>query len=128
MNFAQYIKGVQHIGIPTADMDASKSFYEALGFETIFSCLNGDSRVCFFGRNGVVFEVYESGEAVGAKGAIDHISIDVSDIEAVYREVCEAGFRIVSCGIEQLPFFQNGVRFFIIEGPNAERVEFNQYL
>ncbi len=31
-------------------------------------------------------------------------------------------------GIHFLPFFDNGVKYFIIPGPNCENVEFNQYL
>ena len=27
-----------------------------------------------------------------------------------------------------LPFWENGVKFFTIEGPNKEKVEFSQYL
>ena len=30
--------------------------------------------------------------------------------------------------LQELPFFERGVRFFVITGPNGERVEFNQYL
>ena len=30
--------------------------------------------------------------------------------------------------IHFLPFWENGVKFFTIEGPNKEKVEFSQYL
>ena len=61
-------------------------------------------------------------------GAIDHIAIDVTDVEAAYALAQEQGLQIVSNGIEALPFWEKGVRFFIVLGPNQERVEFNQYL
>ena len=61
-------------------------------------------------------------------GAIDHIAIDVVDVEAAYRLAQEQGYQIVSNGVEFLPFWQKGVKFFILLGPNQERVEFNQYL
>ncbi len=126
-NITQYFLGVQHIGIPTNDMDATERFYTGLGFEKILDTVNAGDRVCFFKAGGVVFETYEAAAVAGCYGAIDHVSIDVSDVEAVYKNVTAEGFKVVTQGIEQLPFF-NGVRFFTIEGPNKEKVEFNQYL
>lgn len=73
-------------------------------------------------------EVYQNGEATMCSGAIDHIAIDVADVEAVYTLVEKLGYPVVSQGIESLPFWDRGVRYFIILGPNKERVEFNQYL
>ena len=32
--------------------------------------------------------------------------------------------KVLSNGIEELPFWEKGVAFFIIEGPNKERIEF----
>lgn len=61
-------------------------------------------------------------------GAIDHLAIDVTDVEAAYRLAQEQGYEIVSDGVEFLPFWNNGVKYFILLGPNRERIEFNQYL
>lgn len=61
-------------------------------------------------------------------GAIDHIALDVSDIEAAYALVQGLGYPVVSQGIESMNVWENGVRYFTILGPNQERVEFNQYL
>lgn len=128
MNIVKNIKGVQHIGLPTADMKATEEFYTSLGFENIFTTDLDGIKVCFFKMAGVVFETYESDAVAGCYGAIDHVSIDVDDVEAVYAEITAGGYKVVSNGIEQLPFFANGVRFFTIEGPNKEKLEFNQYL
>ncbi|MFR0790052.1 MAG: hypothetical protein ACLSHW_04940 [Lachnospiraceae bacterium] len=38
--------------------------------------------------------------------------------------ICEQGYKVLSNGIEELPFWEKGVAFFIIEGPNKERIEF----
>ena len=72
-------------------------------------------------------EVYETAEA-NPTGAIDHIAIDCQDIEGAYAYACQKGYKIVSEGIEALPFWENGVRFFIMEGPNNERIEIDQRL
>ena len=52
----------------------------------------------------------------------------MTDAEAAYALAKEQGYTVVSDGVEFLPFWENGVKFFILEGPNKERLEFNQYL
>lgn len=61
-------------------------------------------------------------------GAIDHIAIDVTDIEKAYEKICAMGLNTLKDEIHFLPFWDNGVRFFTTEGPNKERVEFSQFL
>ena len=61
-------------------------------------------------------------------GAIDHMAIDVKDIEKVYEMINQAGLNTTNDIVHFLPFWENGVKFFTIEGPNKEKVEFSQYL
>lgn len=122
--------GLQHVGLPTNDLKATIAFYESLGFETVYQVKNeaAGEDVAFLRLKNLTIEAYENGRAAMQSGAIDHIAIDVVDVEAAYRLAQEQGYRIVSNGVEFLPFWQNGVKFFILLGPNQERVEFNQYL
>ena len=122
--------GLQHVGLPTNDLKATIAFYESLGFETVYQVKNeaAGEDVAFLRLKNLTIEAYENGQAAMQSGAIDHIAIDVVDVEAAYRLAQEQGYRIVSNGVEFLPFWQNGVKFFILLGPNQERVEFNQYL
>ncbi len=122
--------GLQHVGLPTNDLKATIAFYESLGFETVYQVRNeaAGEDVAFLRLRNLTIEAYENGRAAMQSGAIDHIAIDVSDVEAAYRLAQEQGYQIVSNGVEFLPFWQNGVKFFILLGPNQERVEFNQYL
>ena len=128
MKLDNILTGVQHIGIPTADMAATEKFYLSLGFEKVFETMLGEQKVRFFSKNNVCFECYDSAEAAMKYGAVDHVSLNVTDVEEAYRQAVEGGCKVVSAGIEQLPFFSGGVRFFTIEGPNKEKIEFNQYL
>ena len=73
-NFAKHITGLQHIGLPTNDLEETVAFYEMLGFQVAFRTVN---------------------EAAGERMA---------------------------------PFWENGVKFFTVVGPNKEKVEFSQYL
>ena len=123
-----YATGIQHVGIPTKDMDATKKFYEDLGFEAAFETVNDEARVCFLKMYNLVLEVYESEDAAGKIGAIEHVAIDVTDIEQVYKEICDKNMNTLQDEIHFLPFWDNGVRFFTIKGPNEEKIEFSQFL
>lgn len=123
-----YATGIQHVGIPTKDMDATKKFYEDLGFEAAFETVNDEARVCFLKMYNLVMEVYESEDAAGKIGAIEHVAIDVTDIEQIYKEICDKNMNTLQDEIHFLPFWDNGVRFFTIKGPNEEKIEFSQFL
>lgn len=123
-----YATGIQHVGIPTKDMDATKKFYEDLGFEAAFETVNDEARVCFLKMYNLVMEVYESEDAAGKIGAIEHVAIDVTDIEQVYKEICDKNMNTLQDEIHFLPFWDNGVRFFTIKGPNEEKIDFSQFL
>lgn len=130
MELKNYSTGVQHIGIPTNDMESTVAFYHKLGFETAFETINkeADEKVVFLKLGTLVVEAYENRAAALTSGAIDHIALDVKDIEEIYKYVNEAGLNTTQDTIHFLPFWENGVRFFTIEGPNKEKVEFSQYL
>ncbi len=120
--------GLQHTGIPSGDLDRSCTFYTELGFEKVFQTVIGaGQRVAFMKFQDLMLELYE-GEPVRKAGAVDHIAVNCTDVEAAYALAEEKGYSIVSQGIEELPFWEKGVRFFTIEGPDREKIEFNQYL
>ena len=126
--FKRYFTGLQHIGIPTKDMEKTIAFYTGLGFTQTFRLQEGGLNVVFLESHGLVIEAY-AGDATEATGAIDHIALNVTDIEAVFQAVKENGYKLIdSQQIVTLPFFANGCSFFLIEGPNKERIEFNQIL
>ena len=130
MNLQDYATGIQHVGIPTNDMEATVSFYHQLGFETAFETINEetDEKVVFLKLYNLVVEAYENHQAKMKSGAIDHVAIDVKNIEETWKFVSEAGLNTTKDTIHSLPFWDNGVKFFTIEGPNQERIEFSQYL
>lgn len=123
-NFQENTTGIQHLGIPTTDFNATLSFYKSLGFKTTWS--NGE--VAFLQLGTLVIETYLADAAAMKNGAIDHVALNVKDIEAAWRDAQAAGYETVDTEINFLPFFEKGVRFFTILGPNREKVEFNQIL
>lgn len=130
MELKKLMNGIQHIGIPTNDIEATISFYEKLGFEVALRTVNeeADEKVAFLKLNTLVIETYENKAAKMEAGAIDHVAIDVTDVQKVYELIEEAGLNTIQDEIHFLPFWENGVKFFTIEGPNKEKVEFSQYL
>lgn len=128
MALTQYMTGVQHVGIPTNDIDTTIAFYESLGFRNVYRTVNGSEEVCFLRMGNLCIETYQNGKAALYAGAVDHIAIDVTDIDAAYQAVSELGCTFFEPGISSLPFWGNGIRYFIILGPNQEKLEFCQIL
>lgn len=128
MEIKKYLNGFGHIGIPVKDMDKTIEFYKSIGFEISYETMDGNDRVVFFKLGDLTLETFECNPVAMADGAVDHFAIDVNDVESIYAEVTKAGYEAVEGGIQFLPFFDNGVKFFTIKGPNAEKVEFSQIL
>ena len=76
MDLKNYSTGVQHIGIPTNDIDKTVEFYHKLGFETVFETVNeeADEKVVFLKLGTLVVETYENHAAKMEHGAIDHVA------------------------------------------------------
>lgn len=120
------IQGLQHIGIPTQKMEASIAFYEKLGFQLINEEEQSNGgMVAFMELKGLVVELWELDD-VRQVGAIDHIALDVIKIDELYQVVKSMPYPIISDGIESLHYWKKGIRFFIVEGPNQEKIEFCQ--
>lgn len=131
MNMASdYTTGLQHIGLPTNDLEKTVAFYEGLGFTVALRTKNeaANEPVAFLQLKNIVIETYENKAAAGAPGAIDHIALDVTDVDAVFELLRAQGCTLLDSGVQFLLFWERGVRFFTILGPNGEKVEFSQML
>jgi lactoylglutathione lyase len=133
------LRGLQHIGLPVTNLERSKAFYAGLGFEEAMRTdLPGASeavQVAMMQHEGLTIEMYqleqEERQAVAKRtdGHLDHIALDVMDIEQAYNDIRAAGLEILEENAPVfLPFWEHGVRFFTIRGPDGEKVEFNQIL
>lgn len=124
--------GLAHIGIPVKNAGRSFAFYKKLGFEEIFRADPAETGfpVIFAGHcGGLVLELYELPEqACGKSGAVNHFAIDTTDIRAAYDAARALGILPAGETIHSMPVFQNGVQFFMIDGPDGEKIEFNQKL
>jgi catechol 2,3-dioxygenase-like lactoylglutathione lyase family enzyme len=124
------VSGIQHVGIPTIDIDRTVDFYQGLGFDLAFSTTDdsGNLDVAFLKLKNLVIETYQEGTELSQTGSINHIAIDVNDVEEVFKKLEEKNYDILDEEINFLPFWQNGVKFFTIKGPNNEQIEFSEML
>lgn len=130
MEIKTKVMGIQHVGIPTNDIQKSISFYEGIGFETVWQTVNEQSNeaVVFLQLGNLVMEIYENRQAVMKAGAIDHIALDVTNIDTIFQYVQKRGYKMMDDKVQSLPFWEHGVKFFTIEGPNGEKIEFCEKL
>lgn len=130
MQIKENITGLQHIGLPTQEFQVTVDFYESLGFSEILRTEVNESHqpVSFLKNGNLVMEVYGCEKTSGETGAIDHIALDVKNIDAAYEAIKQMGLVLLEDQIGSLPFWENGIRFFTIVGPNGEKVEFCQRL
>ncbi len=126
MAFSGIATGLQHIGVPTNDIGKTIDFYTALGFEVAHRAENKGEKVAFLRLGDLMIETYQNGRATGEAGAVDHIAINVTDVGQARRIADGMGLEVIEEG--ELPFWENGVRYFTVLGPNKEKLEFNQYL
>lgn len=132
------IRGLQHLGLPVTDLERSKAFYGQFGFKVVMTAElpSGDDaiRVAMMAIDGPVIELYQlvgdERAAIGRRGDghIDHVALDVADIDRAFEEVRAAGLETLEDAPVYLPFWDKGVKYFNVRGPDGEKVEFNQVL
>jgi lactoylglutathione lyase len=124
------ITGLQHIGNPSPDIEKTIKFYTELGFKTINAehIPGTEKRVVFMKLKDVVMEIWEeqcSGTAAGTAG-IDHIAFNVTQIDKLFKTLKQKKLNIVDSEIKFLPYWESGIKYFIITGPDNQKIEFCQ--
>ena len=133
------LQGFQHLGLPVTNLEQSKAFYQSFGFVEAMRLdlppQDQPVRVAMLEKDNFTIELYqlsgqERDEIAGRHdGHIDHIALNVLDIDSAYAELKAAGFTILEQDAPVfLPFWAHGDKFFTVRGPDGEKVEFNQFL
>ena len=117
---------LQHSGMIAEDLDETIAFYtETLGFELAGVFHNGENRCAFLRYGHLTIETWEGDEAPLTTGAINHWALDVPDIEAAWENAKELGLDVKESEIQSIPsFWDKGIRYFNVWGPNRETIEF----
>lgn len=113
--------GIAHVSIPTDDPEATKAFYENLGFTRLV-----DGGVRGMLKCGTcVIEFYPRRQDEKPIGNIDHIAMTCDNLEEAYDEIITQGHTMISSGIESNEMFAPRTnRFFLFLGPSGEKIEF----
>ncbi|NLG23788.1 MAG: VOC family protein [Clostridiales bacterium] len=124
------IVGLAHIGIRVRDMEVSKKFYiDALGFELTDECQMGATKLAFLNIGDCKIELIQPADyAERVPGQIDHIAVEVTEIEPLVCRLIEKGVRFDTDQISDAPGLLGGVRNIFFSGPDGERIEFFEYL
>ena len=136
MSLTGNITGFQHLGLPVANIEKSIDFYTGLGFRISgryeLDEDGGITFVAFLDLNGFCIELYQSAGGPepgrGKTGPIDHLTLDVRNIDTAFEEIKSSGYTLINDEPVYLPLQANGVKYFMVLGPDGEKVEFNQIL
>ena len=124
---------LDHLGIATSDLEKSVNWYvDVLGFEVFGECIAEDGTPIKFIKNdqGIKYEIFQLPN-LGPEEVdhINHISLVSDDIEKDYEYCVSKGFKVTTDGIQGIgTAWEKGCRFFKIEGPSGEQIEFDQIL
>lgn len=130
------LQGWSHLALKVRSLEESVRFYEGLGFQ---KCADGyldtpDGRLIigFVQLHNFQLELIQKlpGQENNntEQGHIDHMALDVCDVTEAFRACRQEGYTILHPVIRELSFFEHGIRYFMIEGPDGELIEFNQII
>ena len=123
------ITGLDHIGIPTNDFEASEKFYRELGFELIGDFPMGERHFKFYQIGDLIVELVPADERNAVEGAVSHFAVRCDSADEAYAFCREKGYTILGDrGPGVIPFWENGAKCFNILGPNGEKIEFCEIL
>jgi len=114
-----------HIGIKSADPDASVPFWCTVLKGTLVNSYSRDNTELRFIRVGdIVVELIKTDQTTALNGVIDHITFAVDDVEEELKRLETFDVEILNGGIISLPPWK--ILFF--RGPDGVKIEFMQNL
>ena len=99
---SEFTTDLQHSGMPAKDLDETIEFYtKKLGFELAGLFHNGENRCAFLRYGHLTIETWENAKELG---------LNFKDNEIQHID----------------SFWEHGIRYFNVYGPNGETIEFCQ--
>ena len=125
---SEFTTDLQHSGMPAKDLDETIEFYKKqLDFELAGLFHNCDKRGAFLRYGHLPIETWEGDPAPLTTGAINHWAFDTPDIEAAFDNAKKLGLNFKDNEIQHIDsFWEHGIRYFNVYGPNGETIEFCQ--
>ena len=128
VDVANYSGGIQHIGLPTSQVQRTIDFYETLGFQVATRHDISGRDFAFLRLGNMLIEVIPTDDPAMLNGAVDHFCLDVKNIDELFNDLRQAGYHMLSDEIQDIAFWEHGARYFFIQGPNNEKIEFCEIL
>jgi lactoylglutathione lyase len=114
--------------VRVSDLEISISFYEAIGIEAVGRVSHAGTRMAMLARHGedeVTLELVERTDAGPVlAGGLDHLAIQVDDVEATRSELIAAGLD--PGGVER-PGGADGPRTVTLADPDGHHLELVQW-
>ena len=121
-----------HVGLRVRSLETAREFYEKLGFEFIAGPIGPEPVAIMEHPSGVninfILNASEDTPSVNLLMDVDakhtgftHIALEVDDLQAVERQILDAGIEITEN--VSLP---SGAEFFFVRDPDANVLEFHQ--
>ena len=129
------ILGLAHIGLFIQDLERTKKFYtEVLGFEVDYEYVlpsdDGGILVAFLKLGDCCIEAVQFPNAPKkVDGWVDHIALNVKDIEAVKERLIEQGIEFEDNGVVTVCpdcYPPEGSKWILFRGPDGEHLELNE--
>ena len=128
----KHIRRINHVGLRVRSLETAREFYEKIGFEFIAGPIGPEPVAIMEHPSGINinFILNASEDAPRANLLMDvaakhtgftHIALEVDDLQAVEREIHDAGIEITEK--VKLP---SGAEFFFVRDPDDNVLEFHQ--
>jgi catechol 2,3-dioxygenase-like lactoylglutathione lyase family enzyme len=118
-----------HVGIVVSDLERSKAFYRALGFEQAEEHVMADKTISFLRLGELQVELFAYDEPAPAAAVPErvlgfkHLALETADIDASCRELREEGIIADDVEIRELP---GGWRLLFFPDPDGLEIEIKQ--
>ncbi len=131
------LKGLAHIGIFTINMENTLAFYkDILGMEVSYEKdlvrPGGTTKLGFVRAGSLVLEFIQPANTEGILdkkgGIVDHIAIEVKDIEGLAGRLRTQGVAFETSDVVEIGELFDGVKNIFFSGPSGERLEFFEYI
>ena len=121
--------GIKEVGIIVSDLERSKRFYRALGFEQADEHVSAEKTISFMRLGPLQVELFGYASHVPAGLRADrelgfrHLALETDDIDAVYAELRDAGVLPPEVAVRELP---SGWRLLFFPDPDGVEIEIKQ--
>lgn len=118
-----------HVGIIVSNLERSKAFYEALGFEEAEEHVAEDKTISFLRLGGLQVELFAYRETVPSVELPErvlgfrHLALETADIDAALAELKVRGLIPADAQVQKLP---GGWRLLFFQDPDGVEIEIKQ--